>query len=115
MGDLRDRVKLQNRDITEPAFGSSDFGEDFDLADEVWASVKTLSGRTIFDGVHTDIVVTHRIHVRYDPSVTSETWIQLADGRRLDVVQVEDLEERHEFLELLCTERGKRAKEAAKA
>ena len=66
--------------------------------------MKTVAGKVFFDGVNVDVAVSHEILVRYDPSVTSETWILLKDGRRLDVVNVEDLEGRHEYLRLLCNE-----------
>lgn len=114
VGDLRDRVQLQGRRLTEPAFGSADFDEAFDPSPEAWASVKTVTGRTIFDGAsQQDREITHEVRIRHDPCVTAETWIRLEDGRRLDVVRVEDLEERHEYRVLLCTERG--VGEAAKA
>lgn len=115
IGDLRDRIILQSRDITEPAFGARDFDEDFKQQDGVWASIRTTAGKVFFDGVNTDIAVTHEIRIRYDSRVTAETWIELEDGRRLDVVNVEDLEERKEYLTLLCTERGLGDREAAKS
>ncbi len=112
---MRDRVKLQSRDITEPAFGATDFDEQFEGASEVWAMVKTTAGKTFFNGVSADIVISHEIYIRHDHTVTSETWVELKDGRRLDVVNVEDLEDRNEFMRLLCTERGDKTKEATRA
>lgn len=114
VGDLSDRVVLQVRTLEEPVFGSPDFGEDFQ-GKKAWARVRTLSGKTIFDGVSSrDVEVTHEVGIRYDPCVTSETWVRLGD-RRLDVVRVEDLEERHEWMLLLCVDRGLVSKEASKA
>jgi head-tail adaptor len=43
--------------------------------------------------------------VRFDPTVTSETWIEL-DSRKFDIVTVTNLDERKEFQLLLCRERG---------
>ena len=115
VGDLRDRICLQTRTITEPAFGNAEFGEDFEGESEVWAAIKTMSGKVFFDGVGADVNVTHEVLIRHDPTVTAETWIELGDGRRLDIVNVEDLEERGEYLRLLCTDRGSRDKGAASA
>lgn len=115
VGDLRDRVTLQERSIEPPAFGEAGYGEEFDSSVEVWAAITTTAGKLLFDGVGTDVAITHEVFVRFDPNVTSESWIELADGRRLDVVKPEDYEERGEFLRLLCTERGSRDKEASKA
>ncbi len=105
IGDLRDRIVLQTRKIKEPEFGSAEFAEDFVQEDEVWASIKTLSGKVFFDGVGTDLLITHEVLIRYDPTVTAETWIKFR-GRRFDVAQVENLEERKEYLRLLCIDRG---------
>ena len=112
IGDLNTLIKLQSRSITEPLFGGTDFDEDFVDTGEVWAKVETVSGKTIFDGVGSDIVVTHMITIRFDSSVSNETWIEL-DGKRIDILNFEDWEERHEFLLLLCTNRG--VGEASKA
>ena len=114
VGDLDKRVILQTRKIKEPDFGATDFGEDFVKSDEVWASVKTTSGKVIFDGVAADVRITHEIGIRYNPDVTSETWIILG-GNQLDVALVDNLEERNEWMILLCTDRGDKDKEASQA
>ena len=105
VGSLRDRVVLHQRTITEPIFGDPDFGEDFEGVPK-WASIKTNPGVTQ-DG--NEQLTTHEITVRFDSSVTDESWLQLPDGRRLDVLSVEDLDERHEYMVLLCSDRGKTA------
>jgi SPP1 family predicted phage head-tail adaptor len=114
VGDLRDRVVLQNRRLVEPTFGSVDLSEEF-TGREVWASVTTKTGRTIFDGVATDVPITHEVLIRFDSCVTSETWVRIDSGHRLDVARVEDLEERHEWLLLSCTDKGLAEKEASRA
>lgn len=115
VGDLRDRILLQNRKITEPPFGSRDFDENFSQKEEVWALVKTVTGKTFFSGVSGDVAISHEVIIRYDATVTSETWILLEDKSRLDVVTTEDLEKRHEYLRLLCIEKGLDTVEASKA
>ena len=113
-GDLRDRIQLQDREITEPNFGEVDFGEDFTSVD-AWAMIETTAGRTFFDGVNVDVAISHRIVIRYDSRITSE-WFVLLDGdTRLKIIDVEDLEHRHEYLRLLCSERGSSTFEATKA
>ena len=106
IGDLSTVVFLLERGITEPGFGGADFGEDFPEARDAWALVQTVSGRTRFNGVDTDLVISHEITIRYDSTVTAETWIQLPDGDRLDIVEVEDVNEDHLFLVLQCMGRG---------
>lgn len=113
-GDLSSLVTLQNRDIVEPIFGETDFAEEFSGDSKVWAKVVTVAGKTFFDQVNADVALTHEITIRYDPTVTAETWVQ-AESRRFDIVSVEDLEERHEFMLLRCVERGDTDREAAKS
>ena len=115
IGDLNTLITLQTRDIVAPIFNEVDFDENFQdfSVPEVWALVETATGKAVFDGVDTDINITHMIIIRFDATVTSETWVELDDGRRLDIQFTEDLEERHEWLMMFCTLRG--VGEAAKA
>lgn|SRR5512139_1880929 len=104
-GELNKQVTLQNRAIVPPIFGSADFDESFSTTATVWASIKTKAGKTIFDGVNQDVRITHEIIIRYDSTVTAETWIEF-EGKKIDIVQVEDINEEHAFLRLLCNYRG---------
>lgn len=113
LGDLGTKIKLQGRNITPPVFGSADFDEKFSLEAEVWAMINTVSGRTYFDG-NADLNITHHIYIRYDVTVTAETWIEFG-GRRIDILTVENLDERSEYMKLVCIERGLVTSEAAKA
>jgi len=112
IGDLNTLIKLQSRDIVAPLFDSVDFDENFQDTAEVLALIETQTGRTVFDGVDTDINITHKIVIRYDATVTSETWIELA-GKRVDIIFVENLESRNEWMLLFCVMRG--VGEASKA
>lgn len=114
IGDLDTEIVLQDRQITEPLFGSPDFGEAFTATATVWAAVNTVSGKTYFDGVSTDINITHEILIRYDASVTTETWVSLG-GRRIDILHAEDLDERGQFMKLLCSDSGVNSAAASKA
>lgn len=113
IGDLDSRVRLLHRSQVPPVAGSVDAAFDFQaLATDgyVWAMVETSEGRTIFDGVANDRRVTHVVTIRSVPDVTSSSWVLLEDGTRLDVVLAEGLEERGEFIRLLCDARGSDAK-----
>lgn len=114
LGDLNTEIILQDRQIAAPLFGDVDFDEEFTATATVWANVNTVSGKTYFDGVETDTNITHHIFIRYDASVTAETWVELG-GRRIDILRVEDLDERGEFMKLICTDNGEASVEASKA
>ena len=107
-GDLRNIITLQNRSITAPNSGV-DFGESFSGDIDVWAACETKNGVSIFDETNVEKVVTHVFGIRYDSGITAETWI-LFEGRRLDIFNVEDLDERHEWMILTCGERGDESK-----
>ena len=115
-GDLDRLITLENRAIQPPESGSVDYTELFSPKDtsggeqpspdgEIWAMIETAHGSTVFDGTSPERVIDHKINIRYIEGVTSETWV-LADGVRFDIVSVEDLDFRHEWLRLNCTLRG---------
>lgn len=111
-------ITLQNRDIEPPLFGTSDFDETFSGDIDRTAIVRTIDGKTFFDGVSTDRLITHKFSIEFeagvidDDTVTAETWI-LFKGKRIDVLAVENCCEEDKVLILTCTNRG--VGEAAKA
>lgn len=114
IGDMEDEVTLENRAIQAPDFDTVDFDETFTAPNPpVWALIETVRGKTFFDGVSTEEDVTHWIYINFDATVTAETWVKLTDGRRLDILRVENLDERSDSMLLHCIDRG--AKEASKA
>lgn len=114
IGDMEDQVTLENRAIQAPDFDTVDFDEEFTAPNPpVWALIETVSGETFFDGVSTEQDITDWIYINFDATVTAETWVKLDDGSRLDILRVEDLDRRSEFMLLHCTDRGD--KEASKA
>lgn len=104
IGDMRHRVYLHEREITTPIFGSIDFNQRF-TGIAKWAAIETLGGKVVFDGVGGDQIATHAIYLRYC-DVSSQNFIQVTDGRRFRILQSEDYDERHEYVKLLCTDRG---------
>jgi hypothetical protein len=99
-------ITLQNRDIQAPAFGSADFDESFSADLPVRALISTERGKTLFDGVAVDNPITHKVCIAYVAGVTAETWVLLANGHRLDILDVENCCEKDERLILRCTDRG---------
>jgi len=117
IGDLDRLVRLENRAITPPENGI-DYTETFTKKQisgspippgDVWAMIESVSGETVFDSTNIERDVTHRIYIRFDEGVTAQTWI-LFEGTRFNILDVEDLDLRHEFLLLRCTVRGTSAK-----
>lgn len=111
-GDLRDKIFIKTRSITAPINESVDFGLDFTNSLEVRAKIRTIGGKEIFDGVNVIGVATHEISTRYIPSLTSENWIEDIKGQNYKILKVENLDERNEYLVLLCSVRGDKLIEA---
>jgi len=115
IGDRDTRLVYQDRNLTPPIFSSSAFTEVFSGDTAVWAAVNTLSGVTFFDAVNGDREVSHEVLIEHDAAVTAEKWLLLEDGRRFDILGVEPLDERGEFMRLLCVVTGPTSKKAAEA
>ena len=113
-GDLNQFINLQQRDI-QP--GVIDHGQAFTTSWTVRAAVQTLTTNgalAFFDGVNTSTTPTHLFVIRYVEGVTAEHWIEF-DGRRFDILNVEPVDERREFIRIIANERGAADLEAAKA
>lgn len=114
IGDLETKIILENRNIQAPEFNTVDFDEVFtEAVPNVWSMIETVRGKTFFDGVSTEKDITHLIYIMFDSTVTAETWVKFSDGRRLDILDVENLDERSEFMLLHCQDLG--TKQAGKA
>jgi len=113
IADLDRQISVQNRAIATPTT-SQDYTEVFSAGSDtssgltsgdVWAMIQTLSGATVFDTTNTERAVTHKITTRFLSGVTAESWV-LFESNRYDVVTVENLDERSEFMVMRCVFRG---------
>jgi len=105
LGDLNTEITLQSRSIKPPLDDSIDFLEVFSGIAVVWSSIKTVRGKTEFDGADIERDITHEFVTRFISGVDSEAWV-LLEGNRYDIIKAEDLEERHEFMLLMCAKLG---------
>ena len=107
-GDLRHFISLQERSV-QPGF--TDHGEAFTTLWQVRAAVQTLAsssetgGRTQFDGLNVNRAATHIFIIRHLDGVTAEHWV-LMGNKRYDILAVEAVDERGDFLRLVANERG---------
>ena len=110
IGQLNEQIILQARAIQPPSGSSVDYGEDFSGDNTVWALVETVRGETVFDSTNTEQDITHRFYIRHISGITGETWIEY-NSAKLDIVDVENLDERSGFLLLRANNRGDKAVE----
>ncbi len=114
VGDMRDKVVIQVRTITPPSAGGSDFTEVFSSDKTVWAMIETRKdGKEIFDGTGLKGVATHYIYIRYiyNLETTFESWVKFK-SKYYNIIDVQNLDERDEFLLLRCSERGTTSNQA---
>lgn len=105
IGDMRECISLENRAIASPDFDSVAFEEDYTQIIETWAKVETnLQGR-VFAGVEIEDTPSHRFTIRFRETVTTETRIRYKE-RFFRIIQINNFEERDEYLELLAREDG---------
>lgn len=91
---------------TGPEESRDSFGEpaqEWAQVAQVWASVKPLSGRELWNAQQVQADVTHAVRMRWRQGVDPKMELDL-NGRRLRILSVLNLEERNRTLELLCQE-----------
>lgn len=104
VGDLNERITINDRDF-EPQ-GDAPTGEIvFTNPRVVWAMVATLIGTTTFDQVNGEQAASHDFFIRFTDGITAENWIFFRDNS-YDILRVEALDGRREFMRLRCNERG---------
>lgn len=105
-GDLMHETKLYDRTISRDNDGNVDYILTFENEVFAWSAIDTLSkGQDVFDGANLLGVATHIFYIRHIEGLTAEKWIQF-DNRNFDILTVENLDERKDFMALYCNERG---------
>ena len=105
IGDLDRKVTIRSRNIQAPQSGSVDFSEQFANTHIVWALIQTTRGSEIFNGVELQNPVTHLIYIRFITGLTQESWVEF-NSNKYDVVDLQDIDERNEWMLLRCIKKG---------
>lgn len=100
-GELDRRVTIQQRTLTPQGDGTLLPG--FADVAETWASIRTLEGLEVIDGVQREERPTHRFRMRARSDVDGDHWLEYA-GRKFRILSVEDVAERGRFLEVVTSE-----------
>lgn len=109
IGDMRWLIDIYTPIITPPNISNTvDYSVVKPLVATVWAAVKTFPTEQIFDGMNTSQQTTHEFYIRWRADVTDEKNIRYPSGvgQYYNIVYIEDLENRHEFLLLRCNFKG---------
>lgn len=105
LADLDKLITIQARAIQPPQQDSPDYTEAVQDQITVYASIKTVSGESIFDGTNTEVDVTHHFVIQYLGGLTFENWVEYADIK-YRILEVENIDERNEFYIIRATKRG---------
>ena len=109
-GKYRHVVIIQRQIATDNPYGERPRKDDAN-----WENVMTtragifpISGRDIFEAMRTDSEITHKIFVRYDPTIKIDSSMRiLFDGRIFDIISPPiNFQEKNIELSILCKERG---------
>lgn len=111
IGNLNSRIKIQTRALTATNTGSIESIETFTDLVEVWAAIETTRGSQLWNGVEISNPFTHKIYIRYRSDIDFNEWIEF-ESEKYDIVDVENLEQKNEWLLLMCIRKGDNTKEA---
>lgn len=100
-GKLRHRVTIQELVRTDDGYGG--ITETWQDVATVWAAVEPLRGNERYRAQQVQAELTHKVAMRYRVGVKPQMRLLYA-GRVLEIEAVIDVEERHRWLELLCSE-----------
>jgi SPP1 family predicted phage head-tail adaptor len=104
-GRLNKRVVIQQLVSGSPSKDS--FGEPLqtweNFAEELWAAVEPVQGREFWAQQQVQSEVTVRVRIRYLSGVIADMRV-VYGARILDIVSVIDPKERHEEMQLMCSE-----------
>lgn len=109
IGDMRDRIDITIRSLQAPIDGSVDFSESLTAVETVWAMLETKAGVEIFDGTNLKGVATHFFHIRFRAGIDINNWITFK-AQNYTIIDVQNFEERNEFLLLRCALLGDETK-----
>ena len=101
VGKLRHRVTIQRLEEVDDGYGGVE--EKWQNVATVWASVEPLRGNERYTAQQVQAELTHKVTIRYRAGIKPQ--MRLVYGNRiLEIEAVIDVEERHKWIELLCSE-----------
>jgi SPP1 family predicted phage head-tail adaptor len=107
LGDLNEKISIQTRNQQSQFESTTGAAQEvFTTVATPWALVETYRGQNFFDSIEQGLNPTHVFYIRNRPMTDEEAWLLYRDSR-FDILDVENLDERSEFLKLTCRATGK--------
>lgn len=104
-GDLIHRIGIFDRELLGNVEKKLAYDTSFVGGESVSALILTRGGSQIIDGVSVTVRATHDFYIRYRADLDSQKWI-IYNGVIYDIMEIENLEERNEFLRISCIKKG---------
>ena len=104
-GDLRNHIEHQTRSLARDTTTGAD--ETFTKVADDWAAISTLSGTRRIDGQNAGGGATHQFTIHHRTDIDADGFV-LFDGRRFSIQDIEQIDERGIFMNLLCEEMRKK-------
>ena len=101
IGKLRHRVTIQQLIRGDDGYGGTI--ETWQDVATVWAVIEPLRGNERYTAQQVQSELTHKVTIRYRAGIKPQMRL-LYKGKTFEIEAVIDVEERHQWLELLCSE-----------
>lgn len=102
IGQMNKRITIQTVTTTQDSYGSQ--SESWADTVTVWGAIWPLSGKEIVNAGQVEADFNVRIRIRYRSSVTVKNRIKYG-SRYFNIKEVINLNEKNQWLELMCEER----------
>lgn len=101
----RMRTPLRVQEYLETRTSDGGVVEAWATTQVVWGRVVGLRGRELFSAQQINKQTSHKVTIRYKKGLTSDArLVDPSSSRVFNIESVVDIEDRHRFMELLCTE-----------
>ena len=101
IGSLNKRITLQYE--TKTADGMGGFSVVWTDSATIWAAIWPISANETIQSMQTDMIINHRIRIRYRSGVLPNWRINFG-SRYFNIVSIINPSERGEWLDLMCKE-----------
>jgi len=101
IGDLNKRIEIQA--ATKTSDGMGGFSEVYNTIATVFCAIWPLSATETVQSMQTDMVVSHRIRMRYR-SLFRPSWLLKFGNRYFNIVSVINPSEKNEYLDIMAKE-----------
>ena len=95
--EMRTRIQLQERSIGSDAAGSQ--RPVYSTVAEVWAKWTNVHGNEVWQSKAAQAVQPATVLIRYRADIDN-TWRVLKGGQAFEVVSLDDIQDRHQYIEL---------------